>query len=177
MIYLVSKAANLIPELRQRNIGNDVYEYEVVHPSFTLLTDENQLNFCCSEFTPDAPTFINKTSELVVAAKAANEFHLDPPRHDLLFITCLPWIHFTALSHPVPHPATDSFPRIGWGRYTECGTKTTISLNIQVNHGLVDGYHISQFINGLEEYCSNPVTAFEGGLGEGAETTKDFLVL
>jgi chloramphenicol O-acetyltransferase type A len=38
IVYLVSHAANAIPEFRQRIRGEVVIEHEVVHPSITVLT-------------------------------------------------------------------------------------------------------------------------------------------
>ena len=44
--YLLAKVANNIPEFRYRIQGEQVVEYEVVHPSITILTKEDLFSFC-----------------------------------------------------------------------------------------------------------------------------------
>ena len=73
--------------------------------------------------------------------------------NELIFISTLPWFSYTALNNPVPIPA-DSNPRITWGKYIKEDLKTVIPVTVQCNHALVDGVHISQFLEALKkELC------------------------
>ena len=78
---------------------------------------------------------------------------------DLLFISTLPWLSYTALVQPVPAPA-DSNPRITWGRFYAEGKKTLLPVSVLCNHALVDGVHIAAFYRRLEAemaaLCAQP---------------------
>lgn len=81
------------------------------------------------------------------------------PAGDLLFISTLPWLSYTALVQPVPAPA-DSNPRITWGRFYAEGEKTLLPVSVLCNHALVDGLHIAAFYRRLEAemaaLCAQP---------------------
>ena len=69
---------------------------------------------------------------------------------DLLFLSSIPWLHYTALTQPTPIPA-DSNPRITWGKYIrQENGRETLGLSIEVNHRLVDGVHLGRFYESLQ---------------------------
>lgn len=67
----------------------------------------------------------------------------------LLFVSSVPWLHYTALRQPVPTPA-DSNPRITWGQYRTEQGRTHIPVTLLANHALVDGVHIQAFYTVLQ---------------------------
>ena len=69
---------------------------------------------------------------------------------DKLFISTLPWLSYTSLIQPTPHPA-DSNPRITWGKYFRQGDQTLLPLSVLCHHALVDGLYIARFYQALEK--------------------------
>jgi chloramphenicol O-acetyltransferase type A len=62
IVYLLVRAANEIPEFRQRIRNGEVVEHEIVHPSTTVMASEDLFSFCpipyseaFSLFAPRAP--------------------------------------------------------------------------------------------------------------------------
>lgn len=169
MIYLVTKAVHSVPELRVRIVGEDVFEYDLVHPSFTLLNSNNQLCFGAARYDADPNVFLRRTREAMERAKNAQQLDLGPAGQDVLYLSCVPWVHFTSVSHPMRLGQPDSIPRITWGRFEpkdgkseKDGKREKVAVNLQVHHGLADGLHISQFMLALEALCADPHTAFAG---------------
>ncbi len=72
-------------------------------------------------------------------------------RDDLIYITCLPWISFTHISHTISLNKDDSVPRISWGKYFTENNKVLLPFSVQVNHALVDGVHIGQYFFKLQD--------------------------
>ena len=68
----------------------------------------------------------------------------------LLFLSSLPWLHYTSLTQPTPSPA-DSNPRITWGGYVAQGGRVTLPVTLLANHALVDGLHIAAFYRALDQ--------------------------
>lgn len=162
MIHLVTKAVNSVPQLRLRIEDGCVCEHEVVHPSFTLLDNAEELRFCRAQHTEDASVFIARTRELVDQTKNGQPAALAATGQDVVYLSCVPWVHFTAVSHPMNHTPPDAIPRITWGRYQPRGERQVVAMSLQAHHGLADGLHISRFMLKVEELCAAPEAAFAG---------------
>ena len=83
------------------------------------------------------------------AAVQRAEINEDGDPDSMLFITCLPWIHYTALVQPT---GDDSNPRISWGKY-ECDARgrQMLPVTLLAHHGLVDGVNLGQFYAELQK--------------------------
>ena len=101
--------------------------------------------------------YAKREQERAKAARSIEEDAADTG--DLLFISTLHWLSYTALVQPVPAPA-DSNPRITWGRFYAEGEKTLLPVSVLCNHALVDGLHIAAFYRRLEAemaaLCAQP---------------------
>jgi chloramphenicol O-acetyltransferase type A len=161
VLYVACKAANAVTEFRLRLRGDRVVEHAVVHPSFTVLTDNNLFGFCEVEYTDAIDAFFERTQHGIEAAKTNPTLEDEPERDDYLFISSLPWIHFTSISHPINIHPTDSVPRISWGKYLTENGKVTMPLSVQVHHGLADGYHMGLFFNRIQKLLDEPAKLFD----------------
>jgi chloramphenicol O-acetyltransferase type A len=72
-----------------------------------------------------------------------------------VFMSCLPWIQFTHVVQPT-HRVTGSIPRLIWGRYYQQDGRWKLPLTVQVHHGLVDGWHMAQFLQRFEALLDAP---------------------
>ena len=55
ILYFSTYAANQIPEMKIRIRDDQVVEHELVHPSFTVLGENNVFNYCNAEDAEDNP--------------------------------------------------------------------------------------------------------------------------
>jgi len=54
IVYLLARAANEIPQLRQRIRDGQIVEHDTVHPTFTVATDVSEaFSFCYVDFSPE----------------------------------------------------------------------------------------------------------------------------
>jgi len=150
-VHTIAWAANAVDALRQRLDGEGAVEYPVVHPAITVLTEREQFAFCTLPYEHDLRAFADEAATRIEAAKRSESLYTEPDREDFLFMTAIPWIAFTGFHHPMTLDPTDSVPRLAWGRFTEQAGKTTIPLNIQAHHALVDGIHVGAFYRHVEE--------------------------
>jgi chloramphenicol O-acetyltransferase type A len=154
--HLTSRAANSIPELRLRIRGEQVVEHAIVHPSFTVLTDEGTFGFATIQYTPDFLQFNQNVLDGIEATKKNPTIHDEPDRDDMIFLTTMTWVSFTQISHPVPLNPPDSFPRITWGKFFDQGEKRLMPLSLFANHALVDGLHVGRFFELFQDCMDNP---------------------
>jgi chloramphenicol O-acetyltransferase type A len=99
--------------------------------------------------------------EFVAAAKEKAELQTEyfplkdlAGRDDLIYITCIPWISFTHISHTINLRKEDAVPRISWGKYYKDGDKVLLPFSVQVHHALADGIHVGRYAEKLQEYLN-----------------------
>jgi chloramphenicol O-acetyltransferase type A len=157
ILFAIMTAANAVPELRMRFRGDTVIEHEVVHASATVAIEDDRFAFCSIEYVPDWIRFNKGCAEAMEDAKQQDELreHIDDT-DEWIFLSCLPWVNFTALSNPNSGP-DDCIPRISWGKVDDKGLNCSIPVSIQVHHALVDGIHVGKFYEALNDCLS---TAF-----------------
>lgn len=161
ILWTICHASNSINEFKYRIRNGNVILHDVVHPSFTVLTRDNLFTFCRVEYTLNIKKFFGLVEKGIRASRANPSLEDEPGQDDLLYISCLPWIRFTSISHPVKLDAEDSIPRISWGRFDKDKGKISMPLSVQVNHGLADGYHLGLFFNRIQALLNEPAKLFE----------------
>lgn len=157
MLYASTKTANSIKEFRFRIREDKIVEHETVSPSFTVMTESEVFSFCTVKFTDGFNNFKTNTSNEIQKSKNNVSIVDEPGRDDLLYITSIPWISFTNITHPIQMNPVDSIPRISWGKYYEESGKIKLPLSVQAHHALVDGIHVGQYFNTIQEILDNPV--------------------
>lgn len=155
-LYASTKAANGIEEFRYRIRQDKVVIHDKVDPSFTVMTDKEVFGFCNASYTEDFSDFYRSTAEAMERARGESSIEDEPGRDDLLYITSIPWISFTGMSHPIDIKHTDSIPRISWGKYFEENGRVKLPLSVQVNHALADGVHVGKYLNDIQELLDDP---------------------
>ncbi len=160
-VYLLTRAANEVPELRTRvRDGNQVVEHDLVHPAFTIMNDDELFNFCTTTLHPDSRLFFEDARRQIEATKQKRELVEDEPgRDDLLFMTCIPWVAFTGLQHPIRLGGNHSVPKLAWGKITRAGGRSAVSVGLQAHHGLCDGVHAGRFFEHLQRAMESPEVA------------------
>ncbi|TEU00112.1 MAG: chloramphenicol acetyltransferase [Anaerolineales bacterium] len=156
IVYALARAANAIPEFRYRIRAGEVVEHEIVHPSTTILVDEDLFTFCTIDYIEDFSEFAIKAAEKIADVKEHPMLKDEPGQDDLLFMTALPWVSFTSFMHPMQlHPA-DSVPRFAWGKLFEQGDFLKMPLSVQGHHALMDGIHMARFYAEVQNYLQHP---------------------
>ena len=161
VVYVVARAANDVPEFRQRIRGDSVVEHDVVHPASTVMAGGDLFTFAFFDYSPDFEVFSAHVAEETARVRATPSLADPPGRDDLLFMTAIPWVAFTSFEHPMPGDPDDSIPRFAWGRCREIDGRNAMPLNAQLHHALADGLHASRFYERVTAYLGDP-TLFLG---------------
>jgi chloramphenicol O-acetyltransferase type A len=96
IVYLITRTANAIPEFRYRIRGEKVVEHEVVHPSGTILVDEDRFSFCVFDYLEDFKEFSAGAAERIAYVKEHLTLEDEPGQDDLLFMTSIPWVSWVS---------------------------------------------------------------------------------
>lgn len=163
VMYLIARTANSIPEFRWRIRPEGVVEHDLVHPSTTILNAQNLFSFCTVEFTQDFGVFA-KQAEKRIAEVQQNPHLSDPDGSDhWLFMTSIPWVSFTSFMHPMQLNPADSVPRFAWGKLFEDGDRMKMPFSVQGHHAVMDGFHVGQYYQKIQEYLDEPQNTLRPG--------------
>ena len=148
--WCVYRAANAVPEFKQRIKDGRIVEYPEALMSTTLSMPDG--NYCYCDFDCKLPfdEYLPKAREAKRLAIERGEIEEYADVDASLFCSCVPWLSYTALVQPVPYPA-DSNPRITWGKYFEQNGRVLIPVSTLCNHALMDGRHLSEFYKALDK--------------------------
>ncbi len=154
ILWATSRAANAVPQLRQRIEGDGIVEYDHCDAGHTVaLPDETFCN-CTTDCRRSLEEFLPYARQQQERAKLHHGFvNPDEDESGMIFTSCVPWVAFTQCIQPVPIPA-DCNPRIVCGKYIKEGDRTLMPLHIQCNHALVDGLHLAKFYQEFEHICA-----------------------
>ena len=126
--------------------GNIVL-YDLIGASPTIGREDGSFGFGVFEYHEDRKLFVEEASREIVRVKNASGLCLGEgeSRNDMIYYSSIPWIDFTDLKHAGKMSRGQSIPRISTGRLVPQEDRLMMSVSVELNHGLADGYHVAQF--------------------------------
>ncbi len=169
LAFAATTAVNAVPELRTRFRGafgrEEVVEHAALHPSVTVPLPGGLFNFCILDVHRDFGVFAREGRERIAAAEQADGLRDESGgRDDLVFLTSLPWLRFTALTFCTGGP-DDCIPRVAWGRLSDADGRTALPVAVHAHHALADGLHLSRFLDALQAVLDDPAAHLGGRTG------------
>jgi chloramphenicol O-acetyltransferase type A len=155
IVYVITRAANAIPEFRYRIRGQQVVEHEVVRPSTTILAKDDLFSFCYFEYVEDFSAFADLAAARIAYMRDYPTVE-NEPGDDALYMTAIPWVSFTAFMHPANLQPPDSVPRFAWGKFFQDGDLLKMPLAVQGHHALMDGLHVGTLYEKVQDYSHHP---------------------
>jgi chloramphenicol O-acetyltransferase type A len=148
------KAANSIEEFRLRLRESRVWLHDEIHASSTILLEDGSLAFSFFKNSEDPAEFLLQAQDALRHQTEHPSLTEWDDRDDVLFITSLPWIEFTSFTNP-QRSALDSIPKIAFGKYVSEGGAWWMPISVEVHHALVDGIHVSRFLDSFQRNLSH----------------------
>lgn len=148
-LWAVVRGLDEVRNFKYRIYRGEVIEIEKITPSYTVMNQNQVFNFTRFSDHPDLKNFVaasvaagekaSRTAELVNDGLGVGEREMK----DHVFVTCLPWLKFTSIEHPVFRFKSADIPSIAWGKFTPAADgKLLVPFAVQAHHGFVDGFHI-----------------------------------
>lgn len=147
------KAINDIDELKLRINNSVVEKYEVINASATIMRQDNTFGFSFINFDENLDVFLNNLENEKQRINSTTD--LFPPVNGLDCIHCsaLPWLSFSGHKEPVSGEI-DSVPKLAFSKIVFNNDKIEMNVAININHALVDGYHVSLFAEKFQYYLN-----------------------
>jgi chloramphenicol O-acetyltransferase type A len=148
-------AVNSIEPFRYRIINDEVYVFDQIDASPTILREDKTFGFSLVQYHEDLKEFAKITRKEIERIQTTTGLFTRDFDYNLIHFSALPWINFTSFSHARSYSFPDSCPKISFGKMMEENGKKTMSMSVHVHHGLMDGYHVGEFITLFEKLMNN----------------------
>jgi chloramphenicol O-acetyltransferase type A len=151
-LHKVATAVNAVEEFRYRIDGDNIVLHERIDISATLTRDDNTFGFSLMEFHHEFAVFeTTAKAEIERVRNTPGLFTRAFEADNLIHFSAIPWVDFTSLSHARSFTFPDSCPKISVGKMTEKDGRKMMPVSVHVHHGLMDGYHVGQFYDILQQ--------------------------
>ena len=152
MVYAVCKCANDIEAFRYRFLDDQVVLFDKINTAFTYLNKETNL------FKVINVPMLNSMQEYIcLASKIADEqkeYFSGPLGNDVFQCSPMPWITYTHISHTNSGQRDNATPLFDWGKYYPKDNHIVMPISVQVHHSFVDGIHIGEFADHLQNFLN-----------------------
>lgn len=148
------KAINAIDEFKLRIVDTEVIQYDTINASATLMRANKTFGFTYIEFDNNLNQFLKNIN--VEKSRIENSNDLYPLRNDQACIYCsaLPWLNFTGHKEPVSG-VLESVPKLAFSKIEhQQDERITLNVSVNVNHALIDGYHVGLFSEKFQHYLN-----------------------
>lgn len=148
-------AVNAVEPFRYRISNGEVFIFDRIDVSATILREDNTFGFSWIEYDADILQFAAITrKEIERIQNTTGLLTREYPENQLHF-SALPWVNFTSFSHARGFSYPDSCPKISFGKMMDDNGKKTMAMSVHVHHGLMDGIHVGEFISSFEKAMGN----------------------
>lgn len=150
MVYAVCKCANEVEAFRYRFVDGQVVLFDRIDTAFTYLNKDTGLFKVVNvPMTDDLRAYCGLAEK---TAREQEEYFTGPLGNDVFQCSPMPWVTYTHISHTNSGKKDNATPLFDWGKYCEKDGKIVIPISVQAHHSFVDGIHIGQFADKLQNF-------------------------
>ena len=150
-LHKTISAVNAIENFRYRIIEDEVYVFDVIDASATVMREDTTFGFSYMPYTENPIDFAQIVQTEIERIQTTTGVFTREYPENLIHFSALPWINFSSLSHARSFSWPDSCPKISYGKLLVENGKKTMPISVHVHHGLVDGYHVGLFLDTLQQ--------------------------
>lgn len=154
-LFISNKITNEIDEFKLRIEDDDVFLYDMLHPSSTIAKKDETFGFAYFTTTERFQEFHRNSKMEIERINNTKELVLND-RINTIYYSVLPWVSFTSIQHPEVNSVKNSIPKIVFGKLNEINGKLKMPISITANHSLMDGIHFGKYFQRFEKYSQIP---------------------
>lgn len=149
-VWAIGVGLHAVPQLCVRFQEDTVQQYDQLILSSTVALDNGEYGYGYYPFDPDRARFDAECARVMAEVRSKAGLNAnDGTLHNIAYLSCLPWLDYTALDNALPH-ANDCIPRISWGKIVEKDGHFDMAMTLQVHHAIADGLHVAQFFDATQ---------------------------
>ena len=152
-LHKTLEAVNTIEPFRYRISDDQIYICDQINASATIGRKDGTFGFSLIEYDSDFAVFKGITAtEIDRIQTTSGLFTRTFDDDNVIHFSAIPWLDFTSLSHARSYTFPDSCPKISFGKMKIADNgKRSMPMSVHVHHGLMDGFHLGQFVDCFQE--------------------------
>jgi len=157
-LFCFCQGIKKVDNFHYRIFENEVIKVDKFMPTYTVLNENNDVNFAklyaCDNLDSFIMSSLKSKNEAIRSEKLINIVSGKSARElkDTIFITSFPWFDYSSIDYPVFQIKSADIPSFAWGKFSKIDkNKIEMPFSVQAHHGFVDGFHIHQL---LREICN-----------------------
>ena len=158
MLYCIASIVNKHSEFRTTfNKNGELGIYDKMSPCYTIFHKNTEtFSNLWTEFSTDYDNFCSAYERDISEYGAIERIVAKPDVPGNVFtVSMIPWVTFSGFNLNLKLGYDYLLPIFTMGKYHEQNNKIMLPLSIQVHHSVCDGFHVSRFINELQELIFN----------------------
>lgn len=163
-LYAMLHAANAIREFGYRPDGSEgVVWFDQVGATVPVAVEGGTFHTVLVDYIADYVTFYANTRHLlthlpeVPEPYGVNQRLIESGETGVINISATPQLYFTSMTYTFHRPGLGSdWPLMNVGKVVEREGRKVMPVGVYVDHCFVDGSHISQFINMMQDILNTP---------------------
>ncbi|MDE5550258.1 MAG: chloramphenicol acetyltransferase [Bacteroidaceae bacterium] len=154
MVYAACKCANDVEAFRYRFLDGKVVLFDQVDTAFTYLNKETNLFKVVN--VPMIEDIVEYCARAKEMADNQEAYFTGPLGIDVYQCSPMLWIKYSHISHTNSGKKDNATPLFDWGRFYEKDGRWLMPFSVQVHHSFVDGVHVGEFAEKLENFLNAP---------------------
>ena len=150
-LYLSLKAVNEIEEFRYRIEDDKVFCYDQVDAGPTIFREDETYGVGYLKYYVDIDEFMTHANIEVKRVKEERGLKFPVSGENIVHYSTVPWADFTSVNHARRLDIGRSIPKITFGKITRTGDAMWMPVDVHANHAVMDGFHVSKFIERFQE--------------------------
>lgn len=154
LLYAISSVVNRHEEFRTAIDGQgQLGVFSELHPCYTIFHPQTEtFSNLWTEFAPDYGVFLERYKADQALYGDRREMEAKPGTPANTFpVSMIPWTSFDGFNLNLQKGYDYLLPIFTLGKYGESDGICCIPLAVQVHHAVCDGFHLSRFLNELQE--------------------------
>lgn len=157
MLYLLTSLVNKYEEFRTAlDYEGNVGIFSEMYPCYTVFhKDSETFSNMWTEFNESYDIFCSNYNEDIEKYGSIKSMNAKPNVPSNTFpVSMIPWTTFTGFNLNLKKGYEYLLPIFTIGKYYEKENKVLMPIVVQVHHAVCDGFHVSRFINELQDLIS-----------------------
>ena len=158
-LHKIFKAVNALEAFKYRIVNDEIFCYDTVNCAGTVGRNDHTFGFSFIPYNPDRTVFRALADAESLRVQQSSGLMLDEnaARLDVIHFSAVPWISFTSLKHARSFGNDNGVPKISTGKTFWFDDKLMMPVQIEVHHGLIDGWHLGELINKMQELLNEAI--------------------
>ena len=145
-LHACMTAINSVENFKYRIHGDTVIIHDVIHASATILREDTTFGCSFIKYDKDFKVFTKNVAAEKKRIMTSTNLFPEQNTDDCIYCSAMTWFNFSGHKEPLFGVKKESVPKLAFGKYVEKDSKLMMPVAIAVNHALVDGYHVGQFV-------------------------------